>query len=155
MNATRLMRKFGTGRGSIPRTWFVLLWLLFSTGVSAQAQDLSVAPPEQAQTEQASRHDVCLTIDFGDNSQMRFVAIPWHEGMTVLDVMQHLKSHPRGVNFRYRGEQQTAFLEEIAGLANEGGDGRNWMFKVSGKLAKQSFALTSLKEGDDVLWEFR
>ncbi len=96
-----------------------------------------------------------LTIDFGDQSQLKFSAISWREGMTVLEAMRQLEKHPRAVKFRFRGQQQTAFLEELGGLANQGGDGRNWMFKVSGKVATQSFAVTTLQPGDDILWEFR
>jgi hypothetical protein len=137
----------------------VMMLVVMSPAI-ARSQDAVVDSPGQDQkpataNDADSPQDVSLTIDFGDLSQQKFVAIPWRDGMTVLDAMRSVEKHPRAAKFRFRGQQQTAFLEEMGGLANQGGDGRNWMFRVSGKIAKQSFAATTLQPGDDVLWEFR
>jgi hypothetical protein len=98
---------------------------------------------------------VTLVVDFGDGVQKRFTAIPWKEEMTVLDALEHARRHPRGIRFEHRGSGRTAFLLEIDGLRNEGATGRNWIFMVNEKLARQSCGVTVLEAEDTVVWEFR
>ena len=57
------------------------------------------------------------------------------------------------ITFRYRGSGSTAFLYRIDDLENEG-RGRNWIFRVNGKLGQRSFALHELRPSDRVLWKF-
>ena len=96
---------------------------------------------------------VSLVVNFGDGAEKHLNRLPWREGMTVLDVMSSAARHPRGVRFEHRGRGATAFLTQIDGLKNEGG-GRNWIFRVNGKLGVRSFAVRQLKEADQVEWRF-
>jgi hypothetical protein len=97
--------------------------------------------------------NVSLTINYGDGVEKRFTAIPWKSEMTVLDVLEAARKHPRGIRFKYRGSGQRAFLFQIDDVTNEG-KGDNWIFRVNKKLAEQSFAITRVNAGDVILWEF-
>lgn len=96
---------------------------------------------------------VSLTINYGDGVEKHFTAIPWKSGMTVLDVLEAARKHPRGIRFKYRGSGQRAFLFQIDDVPNEG-KGDNWIFRVNKELAGQSFAITRVNAGDVILWEF-
>ena len=96
---------------------------------------------------------VWTVIDYDDGVEKHFRQLPWKPGMTVLDVLQAAKQHPRGIQFVYRGDGDTAFLTQIDDLKNEG-RGRNWIFSVNGELGQRSFAVTEVKASDRVLWKF-
>ena len=85
-------------------------------------------------TSQAFAIDQLETIDFGDGFQKQYSTIPWKVNMTVLGVLEAAAKHPRPIRFRHRSSGETAFLEQIDDLKNEGGDGRNWIYRVNGKL---------------------
>ena len=115
-------------------------------GTSALAEDaVSQAP--------GATKKVALTVNYGDGVEKRFTAIPWKSGMTVLDVLEAARKHPRGIRFKYRGSGQRAFLFQIDDVTNEG-KGDNWIFRVNKELAGQSFAITRVNAGDVILWEF-
>jgi hypothetical protein len=94
-----------------------------------------------------------LIIDYGDGAQKHFVGFAWREGLTVLDLLKAADRHPHGIDIEYRGQGATAFLTKIDDLENEG-SGKNWIFRVNGKLADRSFAVFELKRGDTILWKF-
>ena len=96
---------------------------------------------------------IALTVNYGDGVEKRFTAIPWKPGMTVLDVLEAARKHPRGVRFKYRGSGERAFLYQIDEVTNEG-KGDNWIFRINKKLAEESFAVTGVNAGDVILWEF-
>ena len=96
---------------------------------------------------------VAVVIDYGDGVQKHFTAIEWKTGITVLDAMRTAKAHPRGIRFEYQGDGATALLTTIDDLKNEG-KGRNWIYRVNGKLADTSFGVRELAAGDSVLWKF-
>jgi hypothetical protein len=96
---------------------------------------------------------VRMIVDYGDGVEKHFTALAWKDGMTILDALKAAKSHARGIKFTYRGEDSTAFLTHIDEMENEG-NGKNWVFRVNDKLGTKSFAVTSLKAGDTVLWRF-
>jgi hypothetical protein len=104
------------------------------------------------QPKSASKH-VRLVIDYGDGVEKHFTAIAWKHEMTVLDAMIAARKHPRGIKFVHRGSGKTAFLTKIDDLENEG-RGSNWIYRVNGKLANQSFAVFPVKPADTILWEF-
>lgn len=96
---------------------------------------------------------VAVVIDYGDGVQKHFTAIEWKTGFTVLDAMRAAKAHPRGIRFEYQGDGAKALLTTIDDLKNEG-KGRNWIYRVNGKLADTSFGVRELVAGDSVLWKF-
>ena len=46
---------------------------------------------------------VRLVVDYGDGAQVHFTALPWREGMTVLDALGAAQAHPHGITFSQRG----------------------------------------------------
>ena len=97
---------------------------------------------------------VRLVIDYGDGTQVHFTALPWQEGMTVVDALAAAQKHPRGIKFTQRGRAASAMITELDGLKNQG-DGKNWLFSVGGKTAEVGAGAFELKAGDTILWEFK
>ena len=124
--------------------WVVGL-CLFLLIVGATASSQAADPVENT---------VSLTIDFDDGSQLRFTRLAWHDEMTALGSLAAAAKHARGVEYKVRGTGSIAFVTEIDSLANEGGSGRNWMFKVNGKVSKVGAGSQEIKPGDQVEWLF-
>jgi hypothetical protein len=97
---------------------------------------------------------VRLEIDYGDGVEKHFTGRAWREGMTVLDAMRQAADSPHGIAFDHRGSGATAFLTRIDDVENEGGAGRNWIYRVNGRLADRSFGVYELEAGDTVQWRF-
>ena len=95
-----------------------------------------------------------LVIDYGDGSQKHFTALPWKEGLTVLEATKIAEKHPRGITAKIRSSGSTAFLTQIDNVANEG-DGRNWVFRVNGELGDRSAGIYQINAADTVLWRFQ
>jgi hypothetical protein len=106
--------------------------------------------PDQTVATRESAESVQLTINFGDDRSPTEVKSRWHEGMTVADL---LNADP-AINFASTGSEQSELLTSLGGVANEGGGGRNWTYRVNGKYADRSFAVYELRPGDQVLWTF-
>lgn len=97
---------------------------------------------------------VLLTVDYGDGVQKKFTSIAWKDKMTILDMLNAVTQHRRGIRFKYRASGSIALLTSIDDLKNEGGKGKNWIYWVNQKLGERSFAIRSLSAGDHVLWRF-
>lgn len=121
----------------------VAVGLMLAMLLAAQCACAADAPPS-----------VQLTIDYGDGVQTRFKALPFRQGMTVLDALVAAQKHPRGVKFVQRGKGAGAMVTELGGLKNEG-SGKNWLYSVGGKPAEESAGIHELKPGDAILWEFK
>ena len=126
-------------------TTHLILGLLVST-LGVNSRETVKQAPEAAQK-------VVLVVNYGDGVKKQFTAINWKSGMTVLDVLEAARKHPRGIRFKYRGSGQRAFLFQIDDVTNEG-KGDNWIFRVNKELAGQSFAITRVNASDVILWEF-
>lgn len=109
-------------------------------------------PTEKKSTQTRSDH-VTVVIDYGDGVQKHFTTIAWKQGLTVFDAMKAAQEHPRGIRFEYKGKGATAMLTKIDDLANEG-RGRNWMYRVDGEKADDSFGAHTLSSRSSVLWKF-
>ena len=107
------------------------------------------------ETPTESRPVVVLRVDYGDGVEKCFTRLPWIKQMTVKELMEAARRHPRGITYSVRGKGPTAFLLAIDDLKNEGGAGKNWMFRVNQQMATQGFAVTQLEAGDEVLWRFQ
>lgn len=129
------------------RTVFFFFVVAFS-GVSA-FDWIAIAQEKPERNEK-----ITITIDYADGVEKHFKAIEWQKGMTVFRAMQAAQAHPRGIRFEHRGQGETALLTKIDELANEGAK-RNWLYRVNGKLANESFGIQELSPGDVVLWKFQ
>jgi hypothetical protein len=131
------------------QNWRPFCCVLIGIGLSlalAGSMPAADAAEDQAET-------VALIVDYGDGVQKHFPRLAWRDGMTVFDLTQAAKAHPRGIDFQYRGQGATAFLFQIDDLKNEG-RGRNWLYRINDKLADRSFALQTVRANDRVVWEF-
>jgi hypothetical protein len=130
-------------------TWRPLCRVLIGIAASLAL----IAPGTAADPTDRPTQTVALIVDYGDGVQKHFPRLAWRDGMTILDLMQAAKAHPRGVDFQYRGRGSTAFLFQIDDLKNEG-RGRNWLYRINDKLADRSFAVQTIGANDRVVWEF-
>jgi hypothetical protein len=117
--------------------------------------DRSAGPPNTVKLAAEGEPAVELMINYGDGSEKRFTRIPFQDGMTVLAALRHAEKHPRGIIFEKSGSGEAALLTSIDDLVNQAGaDGKNWLYRVNGKLATKSFDAYVLSPGDVILWSF-
>lgn len=134
--------------------WFWVAVVAGTVCFVVSAPGLSAADePTKTPSKDAAKETVKLIVDYGDNLQKHFVAIPWKKDLTILDAMDVAAKHPRGIRFETRGKGETMFLLKIDDLKNEGRH-LNWIYYVNGKPGETSFAIHSLQAGDIVLWKF-
>jgi hypothetical protein len=96
-----------------------------------------------------------LVIDYGDGAQKRFTRIPHQDGITALAVLRFAAKHPRGVTLASTGSGSAALVTGIDDLSNEAGaSGKNWLYRINGKLADKSCDAYVLSPGDVILWKF-
>ena len=74
--------------------------------------------------------------------------------MTVMDALKWADKHPRGIQFSVRGKGATAIVTRIDDLKNTGGKGKNWVYRVNGKLGDRSCGVFLVKPGHRILWKF-
>jgi hypothetical protein len=123
--------------------------LIFRRGEPEPAAQRQQSAPESVAVAPEAQN-VRLTINFGDDREPINAESRWHEGMTVAEL---LNSAP-GIRVASTGSGASAFLTALNGVTNEGANGRNWTYRVSGTHADRSFAVYELKPGDQVLWTF-
>lgn len=75
----------------------------------------------------------------------------WSQGMTVFDALMGLSPD---VAVESTGQGESLFVKSIAGQANLGSAGDNWIYRVNGKLGDRSCAVYELEAGDTVVWSF-
>ena len=119
----------------------LVLIVPWTAGAAESSED---SPPES----------VRLIVDYGDGAQKHFTQLPWKEQMTVLDALLLARDHKHGIQLEYRGRAATALVTQIDDLANQGGSGRNWIYRVNKKPGTRSCGICPLEAGDTVLWKF-
>ncbi|WP_425400981.1 DUF4430 domain-containing protein [Aeoliella sp.] len=82
------------------------------------------------------------------------VTVVYSDGMVVLDALVAAEQANERWSFTYQGEGDSALLIRLAGLENEGGEGRNWLYEVNGELAQMSLGVQPVRPGDRILWKF-
>jgi len=97
---------------------------------------------------------VSLALDFGAGQPLRFDAVPWHEGMTIEELLGAVSQMPDAPEIAKKGSGPSAFLTRIGDVANEGVNGSNWTYQVNDQRGDRSFAVYELEPGDRVLWKF-
>ncbi|HMO86527.1 MAG TPA: DUF4430 domain-containing protein [Lacipirellulaceae bacterium] len=148
-----------TGNGSL--VW-VLLALLAGAGlalalagprgqIAAPSDSVTVAWSPAPRPEGAV---ATLRVDFG-NGARRELLLPWRPGMTVGDLLAAAADFRPAVTFTHRGAGDMTFLTSLEGVANEGADGRSWLYRIDDQLGDRSFAVAEVPAGATVLWEFR
>lgn len=112
-----------------------------------------IASDQAVEPAAATAKTVTLIIHLPDSLE-RHDYVAWRDGMTVEDLLAAASRLPKGIQFAQRGSGESALLTEINGVANEGGNARNWTYSVNGQEADRSFAIYILQPGDHVLWTF-
>lgn len=121
--------------------YFVVLAILLGSVPVSPAAAAQKAPTVQ------------LVVDYGDGAEVRFKALPWKEGMTVLDALNLAQAHRHGITFVTRGKGSSALVTKIGDQANEG-SGKNWLYSVNEKRGEVSAGLQKVEPRDTVLWRF-
>lgn len=75
----------------------------------------------------------------------------WAAGMTVFDAISALSP---SVDVESTGQGEALFVKSIAGQANLGAAGDNWIYRVNGQLGDRSCGVYELQAGDEVVWSF-
>ncbi|MBN1852764.1 MAG: DUF4430 domain-containing protein [Pirellulales bacterium] len=97
---------------------------------------------------------VSLEIDFGNGATRKFHTLPWHDGMTVMDLMESAAAYRPGLRFSSRGAGESAYLTAIDGITNENHGGRNWIFYLRDTPSPQGMGRQRLEPGDAILWKY-
>lgn len=152
-----MRREMGTrvGRFRHVLSTSLLALLLSACGVAVAtlSEDQTVTSDSAGASSTAKgNNQIELTIDYGDGVEKRFKALPWTEGLTVLEALQAADKHPRGIELAFRGSGSTSFVYRIDDLENRGAKG--WTYQVDGQAAKKSAGVSSLRPGSKVLWKF-
>jgi len=132
----------------------LLLGILFVRSRGVRDDEEVIATSSPADGVAATSDTATLIVDFGDAQPRQFQAIPWHEGMTIEDLLGAVSELPDGLEFAKQGSGASALLTRIGNVANEGAAGRNWTYLVNGQRGDRSFAIYELKPGDSILWKF-
>jgi hypothetical protein len=77
--------------------------------------------------------------------------VAWSEGMTVFDVMQGFSP---SLDVISTGQGESLFVKSIAGQANLGASGDNWIYRVNGELGDRSCGVYPVSPGDEIVWSF-
>lgn len=146
------------GRWRLPLLLAVVLAAIMALNgrgirVGEKVQQSAGVEPAAAET---SGKTVSLEIDFGDRGQRRVHSVSWREGMTVADVLAAAGrgEQPAPLEYVVQGSGASAYLAEIAGVANAGAGGPNWTYTVNDQRADRGLAVYELEPGDRVLWSF-
>ncbi len=94
---------------------------------------------------------VSLQIRVGTGSEPIESTTVWTNGMTVFDALIGLSPT---VAVESTGQGESLFVKSIAGQANLGSAGDNWIYRVNGKLGDCSCAVYELEAGDTGVWSF-
>jgi hypothetical protein len=126
-----------------------------SGGTATTPASAAVAATDWTPSPRPAGETVSLAIDFGNGARREFAALPHRAGMTIGDLLRAAQAFRPAIAFVHEGEGEMAFLTSLEGVANEGGDGRYWIYRVDGATGTVSYDKQTLEPGAAVLWEFR
>ncbi len=118
----------------------ILLAVLLLTVAPSQALG-AAAPPQTQFTLTAT--NISLQIDFGNGTVLT------HQGLTGSDVLSITES-VLSVEVSWYGEM--AFVESIAGVANNQVEGRWWQYWVNGELGPVAANTYEVGDDDSIAW---
>jgi hypothetical protein len=127
--------------------------LYFLGFIGAMASCAGIAAAAESGQQPPASPTVRVVVDYSDGAEKHINAIAWKAEMTVLDAMEAAGKHPHGITLKFRGKGATALLTRIDDVENEGA-GRNWVYRVNGKVADRGMGVFELHSGDTILWKF-
>lgn len=128
----------------------ILVALIVATGPS-------LGPADDTTQQDSSKPKTLLrlVIDYGDGVQKHFTQLEYTSGMTVWNLLEAAQKHPRGIQVKSRGKDDTLLVTAIDGQANEGGtSSRNWIFRVNDELGERSAGITPVQAKDVITWRY-
>ena len=127
----------------------------FSMGISAIVLLTALSTVAEAETPNPILADSVSLKIVVDDEKAEFEFTPLDSTLSLADVMKKVAAAEKEFSFKSRGRGDTFFVTEINGQKNEGARGRNWIFKVNGKLGNKSAGIFEIKAGDKVEWIFK
>jgi hypothetical protein len=137
----------------------LLLVVVFAAIIAARnsrLQERTATPRPVAAPQSAadSGKSVSLTIEYGAGRKREFTAVPWHDGMTIDDLMNAATQLPDPISYGVAGDHALTMLTRIDNTYNQWEGGSNWTYKVNDVPGDRSLAIYELRPGDRVLWTF-
>jgi hypothetical protein len=132
-----------------PLTNLIAVLLVVLAAILAGCDSSKELPPEL----QRDTGTVVLEVDFGEEKRPKSVDVVCSPDSTVLLSLERAQQLNK-ITFKHRGTGETVFVTSIDGIENEGGDGKNWIYKVNGKLGDKSAGVFFVKPGDKISWSF-
>jgi|GEM_PF-3289737 len=114
---------------------------------SAASDSSLVAPKEEKESQYPKLAKLRIVID-GVFQEYELEIIP--QKTTVLDLLLQARQK-YGLEFSYRGEGPSAFIESIAGISNSE---RYWLYYINGEFAQRGAGSQKVKEGDLIEWRY-
>ena len=129
--------------------------LLLCLVCSCQQTSETLPANKKSDSNGATPQTITLTIVYpGDRPRFEYKP-DWTSGLTVFDLLNRAAdAGDGGLEIRSRGAGETAFVEAIGGVVNEGADGDNWIYVVNEQLADKGAGVYELSPGDQVLWKY-
>ncbi|MBL8888738.1 MAG: DUF4430 domain-containing protein [Planctomycetaceae bacterium] len=127
-----------------------------SAETPAAAVANAAGEPTEPQASENSQDDgieqvVRVKILRGPNTEPIEGTVPWTAGTTVFAAISALSP---AVALESTGQGESLFVKSIAGQANLGSAGDNWIYRVNGQLGDRSCGVYELQAGDEVVWSF-
>lgn len=98
--------------------------------------------------------EVTLEIDFQGRAENFTAVHKVPQNVTVFGLLEVAQSASKDFKFDFLGSGETAFILSFNDVANEKGEGSNWIYTVNGKLSNQGCGSTNVNDGDLVVWTF-
>lgn len=106
------------------------------------------------QPEHSPGAEIQFLIDLPEqNEPLVFIATVSRKEATIEDAMNTLKEEGE-ISFAMKGSGETAFIESIEEVKNQGSQGKNWVYAVNGVPGTASVGATRISDGDEVRWCF-
>ena len=96
---------------------------------------------------------VTLAIDFGGDKRSKSIDVVCSPESTVLLSLERAQNMNK-LKVDVRGTGETAFLNSIDGVGNEGASGKNWVYRVNDELGDKSAGVYPVKPGDAISWTY-
>lgn len=89
-----------------------------------------------------------------DGCMLKKTKMQVKKGSSVFDLLCEVQD-AKGIQMEYSGGKKTAYIQGIGNLyEQDGGRWSGWMYSVNGKYANVSCGEYTLKDGDEVQWNY-
>ncbi len=89
----------------------------------------------------------------GGSSAPKSIDVVCSPDSTVLMTLERAQQMGE-LKYESIGSGETTFVKAIDGITNEGSDGKNWIYRVNGKLGDKSAGIYTVAPGDRISWSW-